>query len=215
MVFHIVEGLKLSFSMHSAILDLDRSDTQEVVDSDESDRFVARAEETLGFVVDELEATEFERLGFRQWYYFSFESKEDTEQWLRDLGLFFVAPNLPESFQATPEAMGVSFVMQGQDCHYRIALNGIERSAQLAMGDTNLNIRASAVSERRKTALLEAMKQKRQRQINTSFAVVLDMDTYRNEPTELDLGQFLGDCVRSNLERFRNSLPKENGKKGK
>jgi hypothetical protein len=214
-LFHMVEGLRLSFSMHSASLDLDWSNADEVIDSDEADRYVARAEETLGFIADELEVTEFERLGFRQWYYFSFNTKEETEQWMRTLGLFSFSPNLLTSFDASPEAMGVSFVMQGQECHYRIALNGIERSAQLPMGDTNLNIRASAVSQKQRAVLLEALKQKRQKQINSSFATVLDIDTYRNEPRELDLNQFLGDCLKGNLERFRNSLPKENGKKGK
>lgn len=214
-VFHLVEGVKLSFSLNSASLELDLRNTDEVIDSEETERFVFRAEETLGFVVDELEATQFERIGFRQWYYFSFENKEETEQWLRDLGLFSVSPTLLEAFQGTPEAMGVSIVLQGQDCHCRIALNGIERAAQVPMGEANLQVRASAVSKKRKAALLEAMKKKRQRQINSSFAAVLDIDAYRKEPEELALGQFLGDCVNSNLERFRNSLLKENGKKGK
>ena len=31
--------------------------------------------------------TEFERLGFRQWYYFSFDTKEETEQWLNRLAM--------------------------------------------------------------------------------------------------------------------------------
>ena len=41
------------------------------------------------------------------------------------------------------------------------------------------------------------------------------MDTYRNEPKELDLSQFLRDNWEGNLERFRNAFPKENVKKGK
>jgi hypothetical protein len=214
-VFHMVDGLRLSFSMHSASLDLDWSNSDEVIDSEEADRYIARAEETLGFIVDELEVTEYERLGFRQWYYFSFDSKEETEQWLRDLRLFSFSPELAGSFNGTPESMGVFLILQGQECHYRLALNGIERSAQLPMGDTNLNVRVSALPEGQKTALLGALKQKRHRQINSSYAAVLDIDTYRNEPKELDLAQFLRDSLGGNLERFRNALPKEDGKKGK
>src|SRR5438093_11641415 len=59
-VFHMVEGVQLSFSMHAASLDLDRSNADEVIDSDEVDRYIARTEETLGFVADELEVAEFE-----------------------------------------------------------------------------------------------------------------------------------------------------------
>src|SRR6266481_999754 len=76
-LLHMVEALRLSFSMHSASLDLDWSNSDEVIGSDEAGRYIARAEETLGFIPDELEVTEYERLGFRQWYYFSFDGKEE------------------------------------------------------------------------------------------------------------------------------------------
>lgn len=212
-VFHIVEGLQLSFSIHSASLDFDRSSSDEVIDVEATSRFVARAEETMGFVADQLEVTEYERLGFRQWYYFSFDSKEETEEWLRDIGLFSFSPALTTSFEAAPEAMGVSFVMQGEDRHYRIGLNGIERSAQFPMGDTSLNIRASAIPENQKEVLRAVLKQKRKNQINSSFAAVLDIDTYRSEPKELDINEFLWDCLKGNLERVRSSLPRESSKK--
>jgi hypothetical protein len=214
-VFHMVESLRLSFSMHSASLDLDWSNSDEVIDAEKADRYITTAEETLGFISDQLEVTEYERLGFRQWYYFSFDSKEETEHWLRDLRLFSFSGDLAASFEATSEAMGVSIIMQGQECHYRIALNGIERSAQLPMGDTSLNVRATAVSQKQKTVLLEALKQRRQKQINSAFAALLDIDTYRNEPKELDLGKFLKDSLEGNLERFRQALPNEDGKKRK
>jgi hypothetical protein len=214
-VFHMVEGLRLSFSMHGASLDLDCSNSDDVIDSEDAVRYIARAEDILGLIGDELEVTEYERLGFRQWYYFSFESKEETERWLRDLRLFSFSADLAASFEATAEAMGVSLILQGQECHYRIALNGIERPAQLPMGDTSLNVRASAVSQKQKAVLVEALKQKRKKQISSSYAAVLDMDTYRNEPKELDLGKLLKETLEGNLERFRNALRKENGKKGK
>jgi hypothetical protein len=113
-----------------------------------------------------------------------------------------------------PEAMGVSVVLQGQECHYRIALNGIERSAQLPMGDKALNVRASAVSKNQRDVLIAALKQKRQRQISSSYAAVLDIDTYRKEPKELNLSQFLTGCMSGNLDRFRSAITKEADKKG-
>jgi len=213
-VFHLVEGYQLSFSLNAASLELNRSNTDEVIESEEADRFVATAEEVLGFVLDELEITRFSRLGFRQWYFFSFDSKDETEEWLRDLQLFPFCPDLVKTFQAEPEAMGVSLFLKGQDRHYRIALNGIERSAQLPMGDTTLNVRASSLPERQRDVLLATMKRERQRQINSSYAGVLDIDTYRKEPRELDLSQFLKDCMSENLDRFRNAIPREPDKKG-
>src|SRR5579872_1204687 len=190
-VFHVVQGLRLSFSMHAANLDLDRSNSDDVIDYDEAERCIAKAEDTLGFIADELEVTEYERVGFRQWYYFSFDNKEATEQWLSELKLFSISEDITRSFDASPEAAGLSLVLQGQECHYRIVLNGIERSAQLPVGDTSLNVRASAVSNKQKEVLREALKQKRQKQINSLYAALLDIDTYRNRPKELDLSKFL------------------------
>jgi hypothetical protein len=214
-LFHMIEGLQLAFSMYSASLDLDRSHSDEVIDSEDGERFIAWADETLGLIADELEVTEYERLGFRQLYYFSFESKEETEEWLSDLRLVQFSSDLTAAFDATPEAMGVSIVLQGQECHYRIALNGIERPAQLPMGETTLNVRASAVSHGQKAVLIEALKQKRQRQINTSYAALLDIDAYRLEPKELEIVPFLTESLQGNLERFRDALPKQNAKKDK
>lgn len=214
-VFHLVEGLQLSFSIYSASLDLDRTNGDDLIDTDQAARFVQRAEETLGFVLDELEVTDIDRLGFRLWYYFPCVGQDDAQQWLRDLGIVTVSANLLGAFEAAPDSMGLSFVLKGQDCYYRIGLDGIERVAQLPMGETTLNIRTSGVSKGQKAALLEAMKQKRQRVINSAFAAVLDIDTYRNDPAELGLAQFLNDCLAANLDRFRNAIPSENGKKGK
>jgi hypothetical protein len=53
--FHMVQSLRLSFSMHSASLDLDWSNSDEVIYQDEADQFIARAEELLGFIADELD----------------------------------------------------------------------------------------------------------------------------------------------------------------
>lgn len=213
-VLHMIEGLRLSFSMHSASLDLDWSSTDDVIDTEEAHQFVIRAEQLLGFLSDELEVSAFERIGFRQWYYFSFDTKAETEDWLAALGLFSFSPTLLDSFKAKREAMGVSFVMRGQESHVRIALNGIERAAQLPVGDISLNVRTSVLSQQRKDALREALKKKRQRQINSSFAAVLDIDAYRTEPRTLELGSFFTECLQGDLAQFRNSLPKADAKKG-
>src|SRR3954454_24346305 len=44
-VFHMVDGLQLSFSLHAASLDLDRSNTDEIIDADEAQQFALKAEQ--------------------------------------------------------------------------------------------------------------------------------------------------------------------------
>lgn len=214
-VYHLVEGYVLSFSMQAASLDLNRGTIGEEIKPDEVEGFINQTESVLGLVIDEVEAAEFDRLGFRQWYYFSCETKAEAENWLNELGLFSIPSKLSNAFQATPEALGVSLVMEGQDCHYRIALNGKERSAQVPVGDTSLSVRSSTVPTKQRKALIEALKKERQRQVNSRFMVEMDIDAYRPEPTELNLADFIRNCSAGNLEKFREATSKDNAKKGK
>ena len=214
-LFNLAEGISLSFSMNGASLDLDKSGTDELIEPSEAQQFAQMADETLGVVFDEFEVKEWSRFGFRELYYFPCDSRADTESWLSELKILSVSPTLADSFGGNLDATGYSLVIEGEDCSYRIALNGVERPAQVPVGDATLTVRSSGLPEQQKTALNKALKKQRQQQINAAFAAVLDIDAYRNDPTELDVADFIKECISSNLERFRNAIPAANGKKGK
>lgn len=214
-VFNIVAGTQVAFSVNGASLTLDKSLADEVIQEDEAEEFCRQVSSVLALVIDELEVSDFLRIGYRELYYFPCDSKEESEQWIRDLGLFTIAPALFESFKAQPEALGVSLVLRGQECQYRIALNGIERSAQVPVGEASVNLRATMVRKGHKKALVEALKKQRQRQINSAFSVVLDMDAYQTDPVEPDLAGFVKECMSTNLNLFREALPKDAGKRRK
>src|SRR5262249_22827808 len=140
-VFHLVAGVTLNFSMHGASLDLNKTTTDDVIDPDEAQEFARLAEDALGLVFDELEVQQWSRIGVRELYYFPCESKADAEQWLKELGVHSVSPTLATAFDCTFDAVGFSAVLEGETCSYRIAVNGVERSAQVPFGDTHLTIR--------------------------------------------------------------------------
>lgn len=212
--FNILAGTQLRVNQKAAALSLDKSSTDEVIDTDEVACFIKQVADVLEMAFDELEATEISRLGYREMHYFSFDSKEESEKWLQDLGLFSVSSCLLDSFQARQEALGISLVVQGKDCQYRIAMNGLERAAQIPVGDSSVNIRTTAASAKQKKALLEAMKRQRQRQINSAFSVVLDIDAFLLHPAECDLASFVQERTATNLQMFRDAVAKAN-KKGK
>jgi hypothetical protein len=203
---NLLTGTQLGFGMESASLSLDLSSTDEVIDPDQVTELLRQVEAVLGAVLDELEVMDFRRIGYREYYYFPFDSKNESEAWLQGLGLFTVAPALYEAFHAAPEALGVALSLEGQACRYRVALNGVERAAQIAVGDTVLNVRASAASEKQRHALLEALKQKRQRQINSAYAVVLDVDAFLLAPAEPDLPAFAREQSQAILLAFKKAL---------
>ncbi len=214
-VYNIRTGTQLGVSMNSASLTLDKTSTSEMIDPTEVNEFLDQVGSVLGLVLDELEVSDFTRVGFREHYYFPCESKEESQQWLHDLGLIAVAPSLYEAFTAGPDSLAVTLVLQGQDCRYRIALDGVERSAQIPMGETVLAVQASTAPRGQKKVLLETMKKQRQRQINSAFAVVVDIDAFQLEPGELDLRGFVQEHAQTNFQQFRKALPKDPAKKGR
>jgi hypothetical protein len=214
-LYNLHTNTQLAFSSVSASLSLDKSSSDEFIDEEEKAAFKEQVEASLGLVLGELEVTEFRRIGYREHHYFSFDSKEESEKWLVDLGLMTVAPELHQAFQAKLEGLGVAFVLEGEDCRYRVALNGIERSAQIPIGETTLTIRASAMPKNQRHVLIDQLKKKRQRQINSAFAVLLDIDAYLLEPEELNLAEFVEEHGQQNVKRFKEALPKGPSKKGK
>jgi hypothetical protein len=211
---NLVAGTQIAFGRESASLSLDLTSTDAIITPEDVAEFLRQVEAVLVAVLDELEVTDFRRLGYREQYYFSFESKEESEAWLQSLGLVTISPSIGEAFLATPEALGVALVLQGEACRYRIGLNGIERSAQVSVGDTVLNVRASATSEKQRRVLIEALKQERQRQIASAYAVVLDVDAYLISPAGPDAPAFAREQSQAILPTFKKSLP-EAPKKGK
>jgi hypothetical protein len=212
---NLLTGTRLVFALESASLSLDRSSTDEVIDAEEVTEFIRQLEDVVGLVLDELEVTEFTRVGYREYHHFAFDSKEEAEKWLQELGLVTVSAGLYEVFKATPEAIGVAIVLQGENCRYRIGLNGVERPAQIPAGDTILSVRASATHERQRQALLKALKQERQRQINSAFAVVLDVDAYLLNPAEPGVSAFAREQSEAILPLFKKALATQQPKKGK
>jgi hypothetical protein len=212
--FNILAGTVLRFGLRSAVLTLDQTSGDEVISADQSEEFVKQVGAVLEMVIDELEVAELTRVGYREQYYFSFDSKEEAEKWIQGLGLFSVSPSLLQAFQATAEALGAALVVEGQDCRYRIALNGIERAAQIPVGESSVVIQETIATKKQKRVLVEAMKKKRHRQINTAFAAVLDIDAFLLEPAECDLAAFVGERTRTNLQMFRDAVgkPTQKGK---
>jgi hypothetical protein len=213
--YNVRTGIQLAFAMNAASLSLDKTTADDVIGADELPGFLDQIDSTLSLVLDELEVTEFTRLGYREQYYFACDNKEESERWLLDLGLVTVAPTLGPAFSSSVDSLGVVIITQGTDCRYRIGLSTIERPAQIPFGETTLTVQASAVPQGQKKALVEALKVQRQRQINSAFAVVLDLDAYLLDPAEPDLRGFVEDRATTNLVQFREALPKETPKKGK
>lgn len=204
---------QLRFGHEAASLQLDLSSSDVVIGPEETVAFQAQLGSALCVVLDELEVAEFTRIGYREYYHFPFETKEASEEWLRGIGLVTVHPGLEEAFKATHDALGVAIVLQGETCRYRIGINGIERAAQVSVGDTTLTVKPSATPASQRKVLLNVLKQTRHRQIASTFATVVDVDAFLLDPAEPDVLAFVSEQARELLPRFKAALPQTNKKK--
>jgi len=215
-VFNLRAGTQFTFSSESANLTLDKTTSEEVIEDQEAADFLIQLDHLFGVLLDELELGGFTRIGYREQHHFSFDTKDEAETWITQLGAFSVNQSLLKAFAGTQDAFGIALIIVGEDCRYRIGLNGIERSAQLPFGDAVLAIKASGASTNQKKILLDRLKQKRSRQINSAFAVVLDIDAYLEDPLgQPHFGNFVMEHSKRNLERFRSAISSETPKKGK
>jgi hypothetical protein len=176
------------------------------IDTEGHQQFVSAAGNLLEWVTDQLEVKRVTRLGFRQRYFFPFDSKEDTERWLMSLGLFSLNPSLTAAFGGECDGVYFRTVLKLPDCRVRISLGGIERSAEIPAGDTMVSVRPSAATRNNRKALLEALKQKRVRQIDPAYFADYDLDAYLEEPESYNLELFLREHAQSGLDRLRTAV---------
>jgi hypothetical protein len=69
-VFNLVAGTSLGFSFRAARLTLDRTTADEKIATEEMEAFIKQAGDVLEMIIDELEVTEFTRIGYRELYRF-------------------------------------------------------------------------------------------------------------------------------------------------
>jgi hypothetical protein len=197
---------RLTFSSTKLDVGLDYTLADNPIPEEDVGAFVEYVTFFSQLIMDELSLAEFSRMGLRTLYYFPSTSREDSEQWLNSLGVFTVSPRLLKAFEADLDAAGLSAVVLGKDCRYRIAFNGVETSAQLDMGAETLTVRASKLKENQRKMLMEQLKLKRHRQVNAEYAVVIDVDAYLEEPEKPDPGDFARRTVDNILPMIRAAI---------
>lgn len=197
---------RFSFSSTKLDLGLDYTTADDEMPAEDIATFVEYVAYFSRLITDELTLNEFPRLGLRLLYYFPCSSKEESEKWLQGLGAFTVSPRVLEAFGGELDAAGMSLVVFGKDCRYRIALNGVETSAQLDMGPEILTVRASALKENQRKMLLDQLKEKRRRQVNSGYAVVVDVDAYLEEPPKPDPEDFARRIIQNALPTIRSAF---------
>jgi hypothetical protein len=184
-------SLKMDFSIEQAA-------TAEVT-RPEVEQFSTQVDRLTAIVIDQLGLREFTRIGLRAWYLFPGPSKEDSERWLQNLGIISVSDSLTSAFEGQIEAVGISLVLGGADRKYRIGLNGVEKSAMVDLGSELLALKTSTLPQDRDRL---ARAQTRRLYSPPSFGVMIDIDSYQEDPISIEPRDFVETSLSQGLKRF-------------
>jgi hypothetical protein len=191
----------LTFSPKKLDLALEMQSGGESLNDSDVATFAQQVETTSALIIQELGLREFERVGFRTWFLFPFQTMAECRDWIIDLGFVQVSDKLRTAFGGNLNALGASAVFEGPTT-FRVAVNQVERTAQIDLGQEILNVRASKLPNKQREVFLQQQKVKKRMLANPEFAVMVDVDASQEEPQTLSLRSF----VESSVTTIRNNL---------
>jgi hypothetical protein len=184
-------GCGFSFSSEGLAISLEKPGAGDPPSDKELQEFTDQADILSRIVIDQLGLKEFVRVGFRVWYLFACDTKEEAEKWIRNLGYYSIASDLNKAFDGAVEITNATVIIGATDRKFRIALNGVENQAQLDMGEEILNVRAANLSKDQDKLLKEQMRVKRRLTVNPGFAAMIDVDAFQDSPISIDPRDFI------------------------
>jgi hypothetical protein len=170
--------------------------------------FANQAENLHGIVAEHLELGEFSRVGFRVWYVFGCGSREEAEEWLRNLGCYKVDDSLLKSFEGRLDASNFAVVIEGEDTKFRIAFNGVENPF-VDTGQRDLMIKPHSLPKHQRESLLKQQQLKKRREENPRFAAMIDIDAFRDEPVDIAPKDFITNNLELSGEKLKLAVSKQ------
>lgn len=170
------------------------------------EKFADQADHSTAIVVDQLGLDQFDRIGCRLWYIFPCESQEESENWLTSLDCYSVNASLVEAFGSSTEALGVSIVITGEDRTYRVAFNGVQRTATVDLGRGILNVRVRDLDSDQQEMLRKQELTKARVRRASEFPAMVDVDAYVENPESPNPRDFVLSTYAEALQRLRKAV---------
>ncbi|HHT9120178.1 MAG TPA: hypothetical protein ACFYD3_06515 [Candidatus Hypogeohydataceae bacterium YC41] len=194
-------ALKYDFSLEQPLgsdKDLEEEDTNE---------FTKQVDFVSSILNERLNLKDFTRVGFRIWYLFASPTKEDSERWISELLKEMPVDNsIATAFDGTIEAKNYIAIIAAKDRKFRISINGVERYAQVDLGENILGLRASQLSRDQNKFLLDQLKAKKRIAKNPAFAAMIDVDSFVEMPKDVEARDFITESLRQIEGRLPNAF---------
>ena len=176
-VLNAAENLILTVTPSGTTMTLGTENHPEGLESEDIARLAAQSAFALGVVVDELEIPHFQRIDYRERYSFACSSVEETENWVKELGLLRVDEALYANF-GRHYAMRWTISFVGVECRYHLELTGTERSAKVPVGPSEIRFKHSRAAHLDRHELLRLMTARRDQQLDPEYAAILDISAF-------------------------------------
>ena len=143
----------------------------------------------------------------REWHLFRCQDKEESERWLSQLNLFTISDRLTGAFGGDVESAGISAIIVGQDRKYRIALNGVEKGAEIDRGSEVIYIKPNNLSKNQDKIFKQRLSEKGTSRAMPKYAVMVDVDSFQEDPPSVDPQDFVMNSHEQIFKHFQAALP--------
>jgi hypothetical protein len=190
----------LGFSNNSIHIQINREDTTAEVEQNQIEPFSQQVSAIVPLLVDELEIGTFVRVGYLERFHFSCDSVEESENWIKKLGLVTVSSKLDAAFHSEVMSISGTITLRSEECRYGITIRSLERLGTIPVGGTGeITIRESRAKHLQREDLLRYLKAKRDGKKNPAYSVSIDVDAYLMD--EMDADFRLADFVTNNSSK--------------
>lgn len=189
----------LQFAFSASRLDLSQTQGPEVERIEEASKFAAIADSFSTKVIDTLQLSEFSRIGFRAWYLYPTEDRDDAEERVRSLRL--LSSEINDLPLGTVSDVSCRLVVEMPSHMVRAAIAPFEQLVNLSDGVLRrTRAKARDFPRDQKRILLDKAKADRIVKNYPQFGVLVDLDAFMEDPPCPE--QSIADFVRQAEESF-------------
>jgi len=158
---------------------------------DSLDVFSKQADYLSTVVNEELGLNDFSRIGIRIYYLIGTESNENSAILIEKLALFQKNEILEQKLQGQIKGRDLAFIIASEDRKFRFSIEAVERQQSFDFDDIPLNIKPGRISHDQNKLLAKQEVAKTHLKINPKYGVMIDIDSYIENPLEIDAIEFI------------------------
>jgi len=158
--------------------------------------------EVFDLISEILDLKDFSRIGFRVNYLLSDMNEQESKSWIAKTNIFNISEQFISAFKGQIESQGHTLVIIGENKKYKISLNSVKRSYSLEIG--GLTIRPHFLSKKQDEILKKQLLAKRKFEDNPEYSVLIDVDTFLEEPLDINIEDF----ILQSFSEINESLPR-------